>query len=263
MTAPAHATALAQIVDHLDTLLRTGEIADYPNALNGLQLDSRRAVARVAAAVDFSSLTVRAAIEWNADLLLVHHGMFWGGLQPIRGAHFDRIAALVDAGMAVYASHLPLDMHPELGNNVLLARALGLEPSAGFARYGSSEIGVSGDADLSTEQLADRVRRFAAGFGHHLVVTPFDEGRRTRRWGLCTGAGASSATIAEAIDRGIDTVIVGEGPHHTAVEARDRRLVLMYAGHYATETLGIRALAEHLARTFGVEARFLDAPTGV
>lgn len=263
MSPAAPPTPLAEIVEHLDTLLRTREIADYPNALNGLQLESRRPVGRVAAAVDFSSVTVRAAIDQKADLLLVHHGMFWGGLQPIRGPHFERIAALIDAGVAVYASHLPLDMHQELGNNVLLARALGLEPTAGFARYGSADIGVSGDTDLATDQLADRVRAFAGGYRHHLVVTPIGAGRRTRRWALCTGAGASSTTITEALDRGIDTLIVGEGPHHTAVEARDHGLVLMYAGHYATETLGIRALADHLTRTFGVEATFIDAPTGL
>jgi len=260
VTAPA--VALADIVAHLDAQLRTGEIVDYSNALNGLQLESRRPVSRVAAAVDFSSATVREAIALHADLLLVHHGMFWGGLQPLRGAHFERIAALIEAGVAVYASHLPLDMHPQFGNNVLLARALDLEPTGGFARHGAVEIGVSGDGDIATAELHDRARAFAMEYGHVLVTTPIAPSRRTRRWGICTGAGASSATIAEAAERGIDTVIVGEGPHHTAVEARDRGLVLMYAGHYATETLGVRALASHLAEVFGVEPAFIDVPTG-
>lgn len=257
------AIPLADVVAHLDTLLRTSEIADYPHALNGLQLESRRPVTRVAAAVDFSSTTVAEALSRQADLLLVHHGMFWGGLQPLRGAHFDRVATLVQAGVAVYASHLPLDMHPQFGNNVLLARALGLVATGGFARHGSTEIGVCGDDDLATSELADRARAFAARHGHTLVATRIDAGRRTQRWGICTGAGASSTTIAEAVERGIDTIIVGEGPHHTAVEARDRGLVLLYAGHYATETLGVRALAEHLASVFGVETTFIDAPTGV
>jgi len=259
----AAAVALPEIVAHLDAQLRTGAIADYPNALNGLQLESRRPVSRVAAAVDYSTATVRQAVALRADLLLVHHGMFWGGLQPLRGEHFERIATLIERGVAVYASHLPLDMHPELGNNALLARTLGLEPNGGFARHGTTEIGVSGESDAATSELAERARSFAAEHGHVLVTTPIAAGRRTRRWGICTGAGASSATIAEAVERGIDTLVVGEGPHHTAVEARDRGLVLMYAGHYATETLGVRALAKHLAAVFGVDATFIDAPTGV
>lgn len=258
----AASVALADVVAHLDALLRTSEIPDYPNALNGLQLASRRMVARVAAAVDFSSLTAREAIDRRADLLLLHHGMFWGGMQPMVGPRFERLAALIDAGVAVYASHLPLDMHPELGNNVLLAREIGLEPTGGFARHGAAEIGVRGESDLLTSAIAERVATFAARHGHTLVSTPIAATRRTRRWGICTGAGASTATIGEAMERGIDTIIVGEGPHHTAVEARDLGLVVMYAGHYATETLGVRALAEHLARVFGIEAVFIDAPTG-
>ena len=257
------AVALADVVAHLDALLRTSEIADYPNALNGLQLGSRKPVARVAAAVDFSSPTVHEAIARRADLLILHHGMFWGGLQPIVGARFERMAALVEAGVAVYASHLPLDMHPEIGNNALLARELGLEPTGGFARHGAGDIGVSGESDVLTSVVAERVRTFAARHGHALVTTPIASARRTHRWGICTGAGASSATISEAMERGIDTIVVGEGPHHTAVEARDLGLVVMYAGHYATETLGVRALAEHVASVFGIEAVFIDAPTGL
>lgn len=255
--------SLGPIVAHLDTLLRTAEVADYPNALNGLQLDGGPEVRRVVAAVDFSSDTVTQAVERRADLLLVHHGMFWGGLQPIRDLVYARLAMLIAARTAVYSSHLPLDLHPELGNNVLLARELGLAPSGGFARHGTIEIGVSGEADIETSSLVSRAREFAAAHGHTVVATPHPGDRRTRRWGICTGAGASSATIAEAVERGLDTLVVGEGPHHTAVEARERGLVIVYAGHYATETLGVRALAAHVAERFGVDATFVGAPTGL
>ncbi len=255
--------SLPSIVAYLDTLLRTREVEDYGNALNGLQLEGRGEVRRIAAAVDFSSETVARAIAGSAELLLVHHGMFWGGLQPIRGVAYDRLSSLIEAGVAVYSSHLPLDLHPELGNNVLLASELGLTPSAGFARHGAIEIGVSGETELSTETLVERARRFAAPLGHTVVATTHPAGRMTRRWGICTGAGASSATIAEALERGIDTLIVGEGPHHTAVEARDRGIVIVYAGHYATETLGVRALAAHVAERFATEWTFIDAPTGL
>lgn len=258
---------LTEVVEHLDSVLCTAEVPDYPNALNGLQLSTRapstQIVRRIVTAVDYSTAAVAGAVERGADLLIVHHGMFWGGLQPINGPRLSNLADLIAAGVAVYASHLPLDLHPEFGNNTLLARELGLDPDAGFARFRSIEIGVSGKCDLSTADLVNRAQAFAQTGGHHLVVTPFDSQRRSHRWGICTGAGASSTTIQEAMERGIDTLIVGEGPHHTSVEARDLGLVIVYAGHYATETLGVRALGNHLSQTFGVDATFVDAPTGL
>lgn len=256
-------TALAEIAAYLDVLLRTAEIADYDRALNGVQFANTGAITRVAAAVDFSSTTLREATAAGANLLLVHHGMFWGGLRPFVGPQRERIAELVRHDIAVYASHLPLDVHPDFGNNVLLARELGLRPDGGFARFQQLEIGVSGSAELETQNLVDRARRFAEGQGGSVVVTPFAHGRVTRRWGICTGAGADSGTIREALARGLDTIVVGEGPHHTAVEARDAGLVIVYAGHYATETLGVRALAAELGRRFGVEHTFIAAPTGL
>lgn len=251
------------IAEQLDALLRTAEIPDYPTALNGLQFSGRGEVRRVATAVDFSSYIVREAVAARAQLLLVHHGMFWSGLQPVTGLAYDRYWDLITHDIAVYSAHLPLDMHPELGNNVLLARRLGLEPSAGFARYKDVEVGLSGTADVDTRALVQTCRELAREAGGDAVVTPFDRERRTRHWALCTGAGADSDTIREAAERGIDTVIVGEGPHHTAVQARDLGIVVVYAGHYATETLGVRALGDYVASEFGIEAQFLEAPTGL
>jgi dinuclear metal center YbgI/SA1388 family protein len=256
----ARASAIAE---HLDRLLRTKEIPDYPGAVNGLQLSSPADIERVATAVDFSSVTVREAARSHANMLIVHHGMFWGAPQPLIGPSYERLAALIDHRIAVYSSHLPLDLHPDLGNNVLLARELGLQPTGGFARFQSVDIGVSGQADVPTQALVERARTFATQWGGNAIATPFESDRRTRFWGVCTGAGADSNTIREATERGIDTLVVGEGPHHTAVQARDLGMVIVYAGHYATETLGVRALGEQLAARFGVKAAFLDAPTGL
>jgi dinuclear metal center YbgI/SA1388 family protein len=253
----------AQLSAYLDTLLRTGEIPDYPNALNGLQLQNRGEITRVAAAVDFSSHTVDETIANDANFLIVHHGMFWGGVQSITGQVYSRLSRLLANDVAVYASHLPLDAHSSLGNNALLARELGLEPRAGFARFKTIEIGVSGNADMSTTTLVERTRRFAASHGGSIVTTPFAPSRRTTRWGICTGAGADSNTLQEAVERGLDTLIVGEGPHHTAVLARDLGIVIIYAGHYATETLGVQALAAQLVTEFGIATVFIDAPTGL
>ena len=254
---------LAEVARYLDDLLRTSEIPDYPNALNGVQLANRGPIRRTAAAVDFSSVTVRRAIDADAQLLLVHHGMFWGGAQPITGAARERLAALFAADVAVYSAHLPLDVHPEVGNNALLARRLGLVPSDGFARYKTIDVGLSGTSDVRTDDLIHEARAFAQAHGGSVVAPTTAPERRTRRWGICTGAGASSETLAEAVARGIDTLIVGEGPHHTAVQAADNGIVVIYAGHYATETLGVQALGESVARAFGVESVFIEAPTGL
>jgi dinuclear metal center YbgI/SA1388 family protein len=254
---------LSVVASHLDELLRTREIPDYPSALNGVQMENRGEIRKVAAAVDFSRRTVEATVASGSNLLLVHHGMFWGGLRPISGRLYDCIAPLVRHDIAVYASHLPLDAHPELGNNVLLARELELEPAGGFARYQTIHVGVQGATELPTRVLVDRARRIARRHGGDVVATLSGDSRVTRRWGLCTGAGADANTIREALEEGLDTLIVGEGPHYTAVEAADLELAIIYMGHYATETFGVRALADHLGRTFGLPWEFLEAPTGL
>lgn len=256
------AVPLAVIAAHLDDLLETATTPDYPPALNGVQLAHRGPVVKVAAAVDFSLRAIDGAVAAGANLLLVHHGMFWGGAQRIDGVRYEKLARCLAHDLAVYASHLPLDRHPVHGNNALLARELGLEPSAGFARFQTITIGVQGEADLPTAELVRRASDFARGHGGGVVATAHAADRRTRRWALCTGAGASSDTIREAIAAGVDTLVVGEGPHHTAIEAEEAGIVIVYAGHYATETPGVRSLAAHLAERFALPWHFVDAPTG-
>lgn len=255
--------SLASIADFLDETLDVANVPDYPNAVNGVQLANVGEIERVATAVDFSSEAIDGAIGAGARLLVVHHGMFWSGVQPISGRVHQRLLALITHDVAVYAAHLPLDVHPSLGNNALLARQLGLEPTGGFARYQTIEVGLSGASDIPTQTLVDRASAFAAGYRGTLVVTPFDPDRVTKRWGICTGAGADSSTLREASQRGLDTLIVGEGPHHTAVEARELGLVVLYAGHYATETLGVQALGAAIGAQFGLTSTFIDVPTGL
>lgn len=254
---------LAELTEYLDGYLRIAEIPDYPPALNGLQVANRGEVNRIAAAVDVSHRTIEGAIAARADLLLVHHGAFWSGLQPIRGASYDRLRALLENDVAIYASHLPLDLHAELGNGVLLARELGLEPSGGFARHMGIDVGVRGESDVATSELIARADDFARHHGGSARATPAAGARRTRRWAICTGAGASADTLREAAGSAIDTLIVGEGPHWTAVEAEEAGLVIIYAGHYATETLGVAALARHVGERFDLPWSFVEAPTGL
>jgi dinuclear metal center YbgI/SA1388 family protein len=255
--------SLAEIAEYLDATLNIATIPDYPNAANGVQLANLGTIQRIATAVDFSTETVNGAINAGARLLLVHHGMFWGGVQPLTGHRHQRLWSLITHDVAVYAAHLPLDVHPTFGNNALLAHHLELEPSGGFARYQSIDVGLSGVSNVPTSVLAERAGALAARYGGHLVATAFEPDRVTRGWGICSGAGADSGTLREAATKGLDTLVVGEGPHHTAVEARELGIVILYAGHYATETLGVRALGDALSARFQIESTFIHAPTGL
>lgn len=254
---------LQHVAEHLDALLRTAEVPDYAGALNGIQVEHVGPVTRCALAVDASLRTIDGAVAAGANLLIVHHGLYWGGVQPLRGRTYERVRRLLAHDVAVYSSHLPLDLHPSLGNNALFARALGLEPSGGFARFQSIAVGVMGDADIETQRLVDTARGIAGREGGSLVTVGIEPGRRTRRWALCTGAGASSDTLREAAASGVDTLIVGEGPHHTGVEAQELGIAVLYAGHYATETFGVRALGMEIERAFGLPWTFVPAPTGL
>jgi len=252
-----------ELAQRLNRLLRVDGHPDYPMALNGLQLDHRGPLRRIAAAVDVSLRSIQGAVDGGANFLLVHHGLFWGGAQPIVGGAFARLRMLFDHDVAVYSAHLPLDSHPEFGNNALLARELELTPSRTFATYQGVPVGLSGDTDTPTDvilSLADAFARRHHGTARSSVIPP---DHRTRRWAICTGAGASTETLREAEAGRIDTLITGEGPHHTAVEAPERGIVVIYAGHYATETLGVAAVAERIASESGIPWSFVNAPTGL
>lgn len=254
---------LTEIASYLDTLLSVSGTPDYPPALNGVQVGHHGPVHKIAAAVDASMRTITLASEAGANLLLVHHGLFWNGLRPVTGMHEARLRALFASDIAVYSVHLPLDAHATYGNSALLAKELGLTPSGLFASYQHIHCGVRGDADLDTAALIARVSAWAKPLGHQTVASPVPAGHRTRRWAICTGSGAQVENLREAYDTGVDTLIVGEGPHWSAVEAEERGLVIIYAGHYATETVGVKAVAAHLESTFGMPWEFVHAPTGL
>ena len=254
--------SLDAIVTALDTELRTAELPDYGGAVNGLQVANEGTVQRVAVAVDASHAAVNEAVMLGAQLLIVHHGLFWAGAQPLTGVRYRKWRTLLQRNVAVYASHLPLDLHPTLGNNARLAATLGLVPSGGFARHKTVDIGCLGTAQEPTADLVARVRALAVRYGGTVRTSVPVEGRTTTRWALCSGGGASSDTIAEALAKGVDTLIVGEGAHHTTVDAIEHDLCIVYAGHYATETLGVQALGGFLQERFGLPWTFLHLPTG-
>lgn len=254
---------LSTLAEHLDTLLEVPTTPDYPPALNGVQVGHSGPVRKIAAAVDASQRSIELAAAAGANLLLVHHGLFWGGLRPITGPHEARLRSLFAHDIAVYSAHLPLDAHATLGNSALLASELGLQTSGLFAKYQHIHCGVRGDDDIDTNALVQRVSKWATQWGHHTVVSPIPDGHRTRHWAICSGAGAQVENLREAYATGVDTLIVGEGPHWSAVEAAEYGLVIIYAGHYATETLGVRALAAHCQATFGIPWEFVHVPTGL
>lgn len=248
---------LSDLVAYLDDFLSVADVPDASRALNGLQVDNSGRVSHVAAAVDACQATIDRAGAIGADLLLVHHGLFWRGLEPLTGRHGRRVRALLEHDVALYASHVPLDCHPDVGNNAVLARDLGLTETEPFGDYDGMAIGIAGAWDGSLEDLARALADRLGADSHVIAKGP----RRLRRVGIVTG-GASSL-LRQARDAGIDTFITGEGPHHTFFDAEEWGLNLIYAGHYATETVGVQALAAHLQDRFDLPWDFIDHPTGL
>jgi dinuclear metal center YbgI/SA1388 family protein len=249
--------SLAALVKHCDALLATDEISDYDGAANGLQVENRGRVTRIAATVDASLATVRLAAEAGANLLLVHHGLFWSPSQPWTGRKHELLRALLDHDIAVYSSHLPLDLHPKLGNNAQLCAALGLKKLKPFFESQGQPIGFKAESRLSLAALAKRLEA-ATGAKPRLIPGGPEI---CRRIGVVTGGAGGDLKIAA--EEGVDTFVTGEGPHWTYALAEELGINVLYGGHYATETFGVKALAAHLSKKFRVPWVFLDHPTGL
>jgi dinuclear metal center YbgI/SA1388 family protein len=250
---------LKAVIDHLNSTLRIAELPDYSNAVNGLQLDNRAGnVTRVVAAVDATLPVVKKAIAEGADLLIVHHGMFWSGLQPWTGATFERMSLALENNLAIYSAHLPLDVHPVLGNNACIARAMQLTPNGGFLDYKGLSVGVTCDAALSLDEVLARFTTALDGGRVHVCA---GGPGITRRIGISSGG--SGSEIAAAAKAGVDTFITGEGPHWSYTLAEELGINVLYGGHYATETFGVKALAGHVQEQFGLPWSFVDHPTGL
>ena len=253
---------LADLVERLDDELRTDDYADVDASPNGLQVGPDDAdVERAAFAVDAAAATVEAAVERDADLLVTHHGLVWGGLDRVTGRHYRRIAPLVDGGVALYVSHLPLDGHPSLGNAAGLASLLGLDKREAFGRLGSTYVGQRGrltDGAALSDLTATLEAELDTGAG---AVRVLDFGpERVEDVAIVTGSGAD--WLDEAREAGADVLVTGEGKQRVYHEAREAGMNVVLAGHYATETFGVRALGERID-DWGVETTFVDHPTGL
>ncbi|MEJ2721531.1 MAG: Nif3-like dinuclear metal center hexameric protein [bacterium] len=244
------------LVDYLDDYLEVGSIPD--KSLNGLQVEGRGRIKRAAFAVDACLRTIRTAARYHADILIVHHGLFWSGNERITGVMRERIAALIESKMSLYAAHLPLDCHAEVGNNVQLARLLDLSVGKRFADYHGVRIGYLAEADepISRQSFVARVEKALRTKTDTLAFGPAN----IKRVGIVSGAASEFA--AEARDLGCQAFLTGETSHIAYHVAKEARINVVYAGHYATEAVGVKALADHLRRRFTLECRFVAAPTG-
>ena len=244
------------LVAYLDEFLDTAAWAD--KSLNGLQVEGAERVTRLALATDTAQATIDMAVEAGAQMMIAHHGFFWGRIEPVTGPFRARLATLLRAEISLYVSHLPLDAHPKVGNNAVLARLLELRDLEPFGSWGSGAIGVLGrlPATLDRAGLAARLEALLGERPHVLAFGPDSISR------VAIVSGAASDLIPEAARAPVDAFVTGETSHTAVHQARERNLNVLFAGHYATETLGVRALGDHLAERFGLEMVFLDVPTG-
>ena len=249
--------SLRAIVQHCDRILRTNEIGDYPGAANGLQVENQGSVSRIAATVDASLATIKLAIRAKADLLIVHHGLFWSPSHPWTGKKYELLRLLVENNLAVYSSHLPLDAHPKLGNNAQLCAALGLKNPRPFFLSHGSPIGFKARQKMSRPELATRLHR-ALGAKPLLIPGGKDH---CENIGIVTGGAGDG--LKQAAAEGVDTFITGEGQHWTYTLAEELGINTLYGGHYATETFGVKALTAALSQKFHVPWTFLNHPTGL
>ncbi len=248
---------LSKIVAYTNKFLRVDQTGDSDRALNGLQVENSGQVRRIAAAVDGSTRVLLQAAANQADLLIVHHGLFWGGLRPVTGVLHRQLRIAFEHDMAIYSVHLPLDAHPRIGNNARLAASIGLTSLKPFLEYEGHCIGLSAPGSGTCQQLVGKLEKSLGGPVKAFLFGP----KNPRRVAIVTGgAGSEIQRVAEA---GIDTFITGEAPHWAAIAAAELEMNLLLGGHYQTETYGVKALVAHLSARFSLPWEFIDFPTGL
>ncbi len=249
-----------ELVDWFDTVLKPEDYVRADVSMNGLQVGRRQQeITRAAFAVDACMESFQRAVHAGADILFVHHGLFWGKPISLTDAHYERISYLMEHDLALYASHLPLDAHPEVGNNAGIANKLDLMNRMPFGEYHGSMIGVRGDLpeELSLEavlgilDLSDEAS---------VSVLPFGR-KKIEHVGIISGGAAGE--VIQALDEGLDLYITGETAHqiyHTCLEGG---INVIAGGHYNTETYGPKLVADKLSAEKGIQTIFIDFPTGL
>jgi dinuclear metal center YbgI/SA1388 family protein len=245
-----------ELITYLDHYLNLAQINDY--GPQGLQVEAEKdEIHRLALAVDVAPPVIEAAAAWEADMLLVHHGLFWRNVQPLSGPLGRRVRLLLQHGIHLYAAHLPLDAHPEVGNNAILARLFDVAVEQWWCAPMGTPIGILGTAapGATISQLAEQVEERLHTRVRLLAYGP----QQVKTVAIVSGFGADE--VANAWELGADTFITGETSHANYWAAADYRMNVIYAGHYATETVGVKALGQQLADKFGLEINFFDFPT--
>ncbi|MBZ9663357.1 Nif3-like dinuclear metal center hexameric protein [Pseudomonas sp. LMG 31766] len=251
------AIALTTLVEEADAFLNASRINDY--CPNGLQVEGRPQVRRIVSGVTASQALIDAAIEAEADVLLVHHGYFWKGENPcVIGMRQRRLKALLANDISLLAYHLPLDVHPEVGNNVQLARQLGIVVEGPLEPENPRTVGLVGSL-REPMSAADFARHVQQTLGRAPLLVEGDG--LIRRVGWCTGGG--QGYIDQAIAAGVDLYLTGEASEQTFHSARENGVSFIAAGHHATERYGVQALGDYLARRFALEHLFIDCPNPI
>jgi dinuclear metal center YbgI/SA1388 family protein len=249
---------LRELVSYLDDYLQVSRYADSSN--NGLQVQpASDDITRIAFAVDACRASIEGALAEQAQLLITHHGLFWSQHIQLTGSHFERVKALICAGCGLYASHIPLDAHPEVGNNIELARMAGLQDIQPWGAYKGATIGFIGTLPEALP-LGELKARLEAQIGTGNRVQPA-RSELAQRVAVCSGFGVT--LIDDAIAAGADTLITGETSHTWHQQVAERPISVIYGGHYNTETVGVKALARHIEKQFGLQTVFIDLPTGL
>ncbi|MDX2187903.1 MAG: Nif3-like dinuclear metal center hexameric protein [Opitutaceae bacterium] len=242
--------SLQELVDYCDSRTRRTAFKDAPAAFNGLQVANDGKVNRIGAAVDCGVVPFGRAVEAGVDFLIVHHGLYWDMPKPLVGPMYERVATLVRGNCALYSNHLPLDAHPDIGNNAILARQLGLKPDRPFAVRDGENVGWSASCTETRDELRRRLER------DYRRVTAIECGTRApSRVAFCSGSGNSA--MSDLLKEGIDTLVTGELREEWFPFAQDHGLNLYLCGHYATEVHGVKALAAEVAARFGLEWEFI------
>ena len=250
-------TELKKITDYLDKFLNINAFKDYSQ--NGLQVDGKNTVKRIVGLVDASLDGFIAAADSKADMIIVHHGILWGKPISLTGIVYDRIKTLIDENISLYASHLPLDAHPELGNNAQLAHALNAEIIDWFAEYGGKPIGCIAKFK-NKRPLAEVITELDTVINTQSRVFDFGD-EEIQTIGIVSGAACDA--LPDAVTQNVDLFITGEPRLSAFHEAREFNINVAFAGHYATECVGIQALINHLPTLFDVETLFIDVPCDI
>ena len=245
---------LKEVVDFLDNELGIKDVEDRSN--NGLQVSGNEEVKRIAFAVDACLEVFEKAKEF--DMIIVHHGLSWGdSLKYLTGINYSRVKFLVENNISLYAAHLPLDKHKAYGNNAQFCKIFGFSNVKEFGDYNGQVIGFSGEKEIS---LKDFVKEINEKLNTKCKVLDFGN-EKIKNIGVVSGGGSSA--LNEAIDKDLDCFVTGEIPHYAYQLAKEGKINLIAAGHYATETLGVKALMNPVKEKFNVEVKFIDAPSGL